>query len=178
MTMVPELFRFKKIRTFNYPILGVNSSAADQTVFLDLKDFVQKESIARGFIGIVGNIIIAGAGPGVATGRDTEQLISNVINTTAPSLGVLHLNNVNGRGFQAMGIFDKGFSFRAAAIADAAGTTAVGFIVAFTLPMAASLSPSEWARPIGAFDARPLPITVYGRNLPCTRRSQPQVRTL
>src|SRR5258708_14901789 len=141
MTMVPELFRFKKIRTFNYPILGVNSSAADLAVFRDVKDFVQKESIARGFIGIGGNIMIAGAGPGVATGRDTEQLISNVINTTAPSLGVLHLNNVNGRDFQDMGIFDKGFSFRAAAIADAAGTTSADCTLPFTVMMPGSLSP-------------------------------------
>src|SRR5260370_24174621 len=114
-------------------MLGVNSSGADQTVFLDLKDFVQKETIARGFIRIVGNIIIAGPGPGVATGRDTEQLIPNVINTPAPSLGILHLNNVNGRDFQDMGSFDKGFSFRAPSIADAAGPTPGYFLLPLKL---------------------------------------------
>lgn len=162
--MIPELFRFKKIRTFNFPILGANTTAADQTVFLDLKDFVQKETIARGFIRVVGNIVIAGAGPGTATGRDTEQIVSNVINTTAPSLGVLHLNNINGRDFTDMGIYDKGFSFRAPAIADAAGTTAVDFSVPFTLKMPGSINPIEWALPMAAFESSILQITVSGRN--------------
>src|SRR6266581_5216999 len=151
--MVPELFRFKKIRTFNFPILGANVSAADQTVFLDLKDFVQKETISRLFIRIVGNIVIAGAGAGVATGRDTEQIVSNVILTTAPSLGVIQQNNINGRDFTDMGIFDKGFSFRAAAIVDTAGTTAVDFSLPVTLKMPGSINPIEWALLMAAFES-------------------------
>ncbi len=162
--MVPELFRFKKIRTFNFPILGANVSAADQTVFLDLKDFVQKETISRLFIRIVGNVVIAGAGAGVATGRDTEQIVSNVILTTAPSLGVIQQNNINGRDFTDMGIYDKGFSFRAAAIVDTAGTTAVDFSLPVTLKMPGSINPIEWALPMAAFESAILQITVSGRN--------------
>src|SRR5260370_1681105 len=63
-----------------------------------------------------------------------------------------------------MGIFDKGFSVRAAAIGDAVGTTGVDFTVPFTLKMPGSINPIEWALPMAAFESSILQITVSGRN--------------
>jgi hypothetical protein len=160
----PELFRFRKIRTFNYPILGANATAPVQTVNFDIKDFLQKETLARFLIRIVGTITVAGAGVGAATGRDTEQLITNVILQTAPSLGIINQNNINGRDFKNFSVFDKGYSDRAAAITDAAGAKTVDFIVPVTLKMPGSINPIEFALPLAAFEMAQLQITVGGRD--------------
>src|SRR5712691_36557 len=160
----PELFRYRKIRTFNYPILGANVSAAVQTVNFDIKDFLQKETLARLFVRVSGNIIIAGAGAGVATGRDTEQLITNLILQTAASLGIVQQNNINGRDLRNFSVFDKGYANRAAAIVDAAGTTAVDFIVPITFKIPGSVNPIEFCLPLAAFEMAQLQITVGTRD--------------
>lgn len=160
----PELFRYRKIRTFNYPILGANATAATQTVNFDIKDFLQKETLARLLIRIVGNIIVAGAGPGVATGKDTEQLISNVILQTAPSLGIVNQNNINGRDLRNFSIFDKGYANRATAIADAAATVPVDFVVPVTFKIPGAVNPIEFCMPLAAFEMAQIQITVGGRD--------------
>ena len=66
----PNLWGFKKLASKNYPIAGAQGSAAPAQVTFDLKDFLQHEVVARLFVRVRGNVIIAGAGPGAATGKE------------------------------------------------------------------------------------------------------------
>lgn len=163
--MTPELWGFRKITTRNYPVLGANASASTQQLNIDLKDFLQKEVVSRLLLRFSGNIVVAGAGAGVATGRDNpEQLITNVILKTSPSLGVISKNNIDPRRIIRMGLFDRGYSIKAATVPDAAATVAVDFTLPLTFKMPGSVNPVEWALPLSMFESAILQITCGTRD--------------
>lgn len=150
----PELWGFKKLVTKPWPIQGAQSAASPQVVPIDVKDYLQKEVIARLLVRVVGTFDVVGAAPGAATGRENpEGLITNLIATTTPSLGVITKENLTARGSKLIGIFDKGFSFSGAALTDAAGAgQAVDFSWLLVFKMPGSVNPIEYGLPLALFN--------------------------
>jgi hypothetical protein len=111
-----------------------------------------------------GNVVIAGAAPGVATGRDNpESLVVNITARHAPALGVVSKNSLTPRGIIQQGIFDRGYSVHGSAIADAAGTTAVDYWLPLNFKMPGAVNPIEWGLPLSLFSSYQLVVTVGGR---------------
>ena len=124
----PSLFGFKKLTSKTYPIAGAQGSAAPAQATFDFKDFLQHEVISRAFIRVRGNLVIAGAGAGAATGKENpEGFVVDITAKHAPALGIVSKNALTARGSIQQGIFDRGYAIHGTAIADAAGTVAVDF---------------------------------------------------
>lgn len=164
MFATDALFGFRKVFTSNYPVLGAQVSASPNTLNLDLKNILQKETLARLLIRVSGNIVIAGAGAGVATGRDNpEAILVNCNLKTNPTLGVIAVNNLTARGLRTMNIFERGYGIKATTVADAAGTTAVDFSFTLNFKMPGSINPVEYALPLAMFESALLQLTFGGR---------------
>lgn len=160
----PNLWGFKKIASKPYPVAGAAGSSPQGQVVFDLKDFLQNETISRLMVRVRGNVIIAGAGPGVATGRDNpESLIVNITARHTPALGVVSKNSLTPRGIIQQAIFDRGYSIHGTTIADAAGTTAVDYWLPLNFKMPGSVNPIEWGLPLSLFNSYQLTINAGGR---------------
>jgi len=161
----PQLWGFRKLKSFPYPVTGAANVHPVNNIIVDLKDFLQREILSRILVRIVGNVVIAGAAPGVATGRENpEALLVSLQARHTPSLGVTSKNNLSARGFIQQGIFDRGYSIHATAIADAAGTTAVDFQVPLNFKMPGSVNPVEWGLPMSLFESYQITISLGGRD--------------
>ncbi len=76
----PNLWGFRKLVSRPYPVAGAGVTHPQNQLTVDLKDFLQHETLSRGFIRVVGNITGTAAVIGAATGRDNpEALFVNVI---------------------------------------------------------------------------------------------------
>jgi len=160
----PNLWGFKKVASKPYPIAGAANAAAPGQVSFDLKDFLQTETVSRLMVRVRGALIIAGAAPGVASGRDNpESLIMNVTARHNPALGVVSKNSLTPRGIIQQGIFDRGFSVHGTTIADAAGTVQVDFSLPINFKMPGSVNPIEWGLPLALFTSYQITITCGGR---------------
>ena len=160
----PNLWGLKKLASKPWPSAGAATSSAQGQAIIDLKDFLQKETISRLFVRVRGNVVIAGAGAGVATGRDNpESLVVNLTARHAPALGVTSKNSLTPRGIIQQGIFDRGYGIHSTAIADAAGTTAVDYWLPMQFKMPGSVNPIEWGLPLSLFSSYQLIVTVGGR---------------
>ena len=160
----PNLWGFKKLASKPYPIAGASSVAPAGQVTFDLKDYLQNETISRAFVRVKGNLIVAGAGAGVATGRDNpEGLITGITARHNPALGVVSKNNLSVRGIIQQSIFDRGFSIHGTTIADAAGTTAVDYWLPLNFKMPGSVNPIEWGLPMALFSSYQLQVNCGGR---------------
>ena len=160
----PNLWGFKKLASKPYPIAGASSVAPAGQVTFDLKDYLQNETISRALVRVRGNLIVAGAGAGVATGRDNpEGLITGITARHNPALGVVSKNNLSVRGILQQSIFDRGFSIHGTAIPDAAGTVAVDYWLPLNFKMPGSVNPIEWGLPMALFTSYQLQVNCGGR---------------
>lgn len=160
----PNLWGFKKIASKPYPVAGAGVTSPQGQVTFDLKDFLQKETISRLMVRVRGNVIVAGAGAGVATGRDNpESLVLNLTARHQPALGVVSKDSLTARGGIQQGIFDRGYSIHATAIADAAATVPVDFTLPINFKMPGSVNPIEWGLPLALFSSYQLTIICGGR---------------
>ena len=114
------------------------------------------------------NVNAPGAGTnGVATGRENpEALLLNLTARHTPALGVVSKNNLSARGFQQMGIFDRGYSIHGTALTDPTVAGATQQTVDFSLPvnfkMPGSVHPVEWGLPLALFTSYQLQSTAAG----------------
>ncbi len=160
----PSLFGFKKLTSKPWPIAGAQAVSAQGQVTVDLKDFLQSETVARVMIRIRGNVIVAGAGAGVATGRDNpESLVVSLTARHAPALGIVSKDALTPRGIIQQSIFDRGYSIHGTAIADAAATVAVDYWLPINFKMPGSVNPIEWGLPLALFTSYQIVLTVGGR---------------
>ncbi len=160
----PNLWGFKKIASKPYPIAGANSVAPAGQVTFDLKDYLQNETIGRVMIRLRGNLVIAGASAGTATGRDNpEGLITSITARHNPALGVVSKNSLTPRGIIQQGIFDRGYSVHGTVIADTAGTVPVDYWLPLNFKMPGSVNPIEWGLPLALFTSYQLVVNCGGR---------------
>jgi hypothetical protein len=148
-----------------YPVAGAASTHPQNQLVIDLKDFLQHETVSRAFIRVQGTIVVAGAGAGAATGKDNpEALFVNVTARHTPALGAVSKNALTARGCIKQGIFDRGYSILGSAIADSAGTKNVDFIIPLNFKMPGSVNPVEWGLPAALFTSYQLVLTFGGRD--------------
>ena len=160
----PNLWGMKKLASKPYPIAGPQSVAPAGQVTFDFKDYLQTETISKAFIRVRGNLIVAGAGAGVATGRDNpEGLVTGITARHNPALGVVSKNNLSVRGIIQQSIFDRGYSIHGTAIPDAAGTVAVDYYLPLVFKMPGSVNPVEWGLPMSLFTSYQLQVNCGGR---------------
>ena len=160
----PSLWGLKKLSSKPWPSAGAAVSSAQGQVIFDLKDFLQTETISRLFVRVRGNVVIAGAGAGVATGRDNpESLLINVTARHTPALGVVSKNSLTPRGIIQQSIFDRGYGIHSTVVADAAGTSAVDYWLPLNFKMPGAVNPVEWGLPLALFTSYQLTVTTGGR---------------
>ncbi len=161
----PQLFGFRKLKTFPWPSAGAGVTTPVNQVIVDLKDFLQREIVSRVLVRAQGNVTVAGAGPGTPTGRDNpEAIIVNLNARHAPTLGVQSKNNITSRGIIQQGIFDRGYSIHAPAIADAAAVVAVDFQLPLMFKQPGSVNPIEWGLPLSLFEQYQIIVNAGGRD--------------
>jgi len=160
----PNLWGFKKLASKPYPIAGASSVAPAGQVTFDLKDYLQNETISRAFVRVRGSLIVAGAGAGVATGRDNpEGLVTGITARHNPALGVVSKNSLTVRGIIQQSIFDRGFSIHGTNIPDAAGTVQVDYWLPLNFKMPGAVNPIEWGLPMALFTSYQLQVNCGGR---------------
>lgn len=164
LAIAPELWGFKKVFSRAWPLAGAATSNGTQSVRFNLKDFLQTELLGSLFFRTVGNVVIAGAGAGTATGQDNpESLVVDITARHSPTLGLVSKSALTPRGLLQMGIFDRGYSIHGTTIADAAGTTAVDFQLPLTFKQPGSVNPVEWGLPMSLFTSYDFDVRVSGR---------------
>lgn len=160
----PELWGFKKIASFPWPVRGAQVANGTQTIRFDLKDYLQKELVAMLLFRVVGSIVVAGAGAGVATGNDNpESLIVDITARHSPTLGLVSKNALTPRGMIQQGIFDRGYSIHGTTIADAAATPAVDYQLPMLFKQPGSVNPVEWGLPMSLFTSYEFQVRCSGR---------------
>lgn len=123
--MIKELWRGRRFFTSANPLLGVRSTGT-APIPVDLLKNIQEDTIDTMAIHVVGNIVVAGAAPGVPTGAyNPQSLITLATMTTAPqAAGLIPINAVTPR----IAVFDYAVLNKAflnfPAIPDVAGTYA------------------------------------------------------
>ncbi len=124
-----NLWRYKKLYSFGWPIVGVQSNPSPINVPVELTKYAQEDVFNRIVVHVVGNVVVAGAGPGTATGLDNpEGLLTQMILQTTPQVtGITPVNRLTGRGLLYENMFERGYLVKATAVPDAAGTYAVDY---------------------------------------------------
>lgn len=141
---VPALWRFTKFFTLAYPITQVASVQGVKNVQLDLKKYLTGDAdfLSRIGVRISGPVVVAGAGVGVATGKDNPgSLLVDATLKTSPIYGnCVPINGVSSRGLHVDGILNAGganasdpqvLSGVAAPLTDAVGTTQINYYTEF-----------------------------------------------
>ncbi len=160
----PELWGFRKLASFPWPVRGAAAASGTQTIRFDLKDYLQKELVSQLIFRVVGSIVIAGAGAGVATGQDNpESLIVDINARHSPTLGLVSKNNLTPRGIVQQGIFDRGYSIHGTALTDAAATPAVDYQLPLVFKQPGAVNPVEWGLPMSLFTSYEFQVRCTGR---------------
>lgn len=163
MAQVP-LFGLRKVDTRPWPDRQVAASSTPQTANIDLKDLLPSQFISLLLLRVTGSIIIAGAGGGVATGKENpEALVLSVTARHTPTFGAIGKNNLSAVGIINQGIFDRGYAIRETDVPDAAATVAVDFSLVLVQKMPGSVDPKEWILPMSAFDTYQLSLLCGGK---------------
>lgn len=162
---IPPQFRLKKLTAFPYPIAGAQAVAAPASIPVELTKYAQTDYFSRLLIQVSGNVIVAGAGPGVATGRDNpESTLLSVMFQTTPSLnGVTPVNNVSARGLLIDNQYMRGYIRRATAIPDTAGTQPVNIVYEIYFKRPYVRKGAEWDFAIAKFTSALLTLQFGGR---------------
>jgi hypothetical protein len=147
-------FNKRRLTSFNYPIRNAAVSANQQPFVLDLKDFEQTGVVARLGFRVFGNIVVAGAGPGAATGQDNPEsiMISNTIRTTPDVMSLLPVDNVSARAIRVQSMYERGYDIKAPVVPDVAGTYAVDYEYWINFRQPLAVKPSEFSLPLAAFN--------------------------
>lgn len=124
-----NLWRYKKLYSFSYPITGPQSNPSPINVPVELTKYAQEDVFNRIVIQVQGNIVVTGSGPGTATGFDNpEGLLTQLILQTTPQVtGITPFNRLSGRGLLYENMIERGYLLKATAVPDTAGTVAVDF---------------------------------------------------
>ena len=164
MPSKPNLWGMKKLVSKPWPVAGANAVSPQGQATIDLKDFLQAETISRLMIRVRGNLVVAGAGAGAATGRDNpESLVVNLTARHSPALGVVSKNSLTPRGIIQQGIFDRGYSIHSTTVPDTAATVPIDYWLPMNFKMPGSINPIEWGLPLSLFSSYQLIVTVGGR---------------
>lgn len=154
----------RKLTSFNYPVLGANASVSPVTTNIELKNFEQLGVIARLFIRIVGNIVVAGGAPGAATGRDNpESLLTLLQIKTTPDLGVNIVNNMSARGLLRQQMYERGYLIKAPIVPDIAGVVPVDWELDINFRNPLAVKPVEFSLPLSFFQSVQMQMTFGGR---------------
>ena len=162
----PNLWGFRKLVSKPYPVAGAGVTSPQNQLTIDLKDYLQHETISRAFIRVRGTIASVAGTIGAATGRDNpEALFVNVTGRATPALGTVSKNALTARGAIKQGIFDRGYSIRGAALTDnTTGALTVDFSIPLNFKMPGSVNPIEWGLPMALFTSYQLTMTFGGRD--------------
>lgn len=167
---LPALFRLTKFYTQAYPITAVAATQGTKLIQIDLKKYITGDSdfIDRVYVNIHGNIVVAGAGPGTATGADNPTGLCVSANlSTSPVIGnAVPINNVSSRGMRYDDMFDDGWLDSYTAITDAAGTKAVDFWIPinFRRSDGVALEGIDWTLAGGKYSSLILQLVLGGRD--------------
>ena len=131
----PALWRMTKFYSLNYPITNVAATQGTKQVQIDLKKYLTGDTdfLARMIVRVHGNITVAGAGPGTATGNDNPLglLVQANLSTSPIKANCAPINNVSSRGLSVDAMFNSGdptlsvFQGGYVAVTDAAGVKAI-----------------------------------------------------
>jgi hypothetical protein len=124
-----NLWRYKKLYTFSWPIQGAQSNPSPQSVPVELTKYAQEDVFNRIVIHVTGPVVVAGSGAGTATGLDNpEGLLTQMILQTTPQVtGITPVNRLSGRGLLYENMIERGYLLKATAVPDAAGTYQVDY---------------------------------------------------
>lgn len=162
--MQSEKFQQIQLTSVNYPILGAQAAANPTPLNIDLKNFEQMGVISRLYIRVFGNIIVAGAGPGAATGRDNpESLLIQTTLTSTPNQGYDILDKLTSRSFRLQSFYERGYDIKAAAVPDVAGTYAVDYQYQANFLQPLAVKPAEFCLPMQLFTNLLLKMQFGGR---------------
>jgi hypothetical protein len=165
MASVRNLWRYKKLYSFPYPIGGANVSASPQSVPVELTKYAQEDFFNRLVVRVFGNIIVAGAGAGTATGKDNPEglLIQANLQTSPQVTGVTPINRLSARGLLYENMITRGYIIKASTVPDAAGTVAVDWHYIFNFSRARTRKRVEYNFAIQKFTSALLTLTFGGR---------------
>lgn len=153
--MIRELWRYKKVFSFAYPISGANTSAAPVQVPVELTKYIQEDFVGRLLVRVSGNVIVAGTGPGTPTvNANPEGLLVSVNHATTPQLNALNpISNVSARGILVDNAFMRGYFVRGTAIPDTAGTQPVDHIYELYFKRPNVRKGVEWSHSIAKYSS-------------------------
>lgn len=162
--MQDNKFQQVQLTSVNYPILGPQAAANPTPLNLDLKNFEQTGVISRLYIRVFGNIVVAGAGPGVATGRDNpEALLIQSTLTSTPNQGYDILDKLTSRSFRLQSFYERGYDIKAPLVPDLAGTYAVDYQYQANFLQPLAVKPAEFCLPMQLFTNLLLKLQFGGR---------------
>ena len=131
--MIRELWRFKRLKTEAYPVTTTAASASPQGVPIEITKYAQEDVFDRLLIRVSGNVVVAGAAPGTATGAPNPQgLLNSLQLQTQPQYsGIVPFNQVSARTILTDAAFARGYFLNTieTPIPDVAGTHPVDFTV-------------------------------------------------
>jgi hypothetical protein len=129
--MIRELFSYRKLTTRSYPIQGALAASGPTPVPIEITQYAQEDVFDRLTIRVHGNVTVAGAGPGVATGAPNPHALLNrlTLQTQPQYRGVVPFNNVSARSLITDMAFAYGYFINVldAPIPDVAGVYAIDF---------------------------------------------------
>ena len=160
-----NLWRYKKLYSFGYPIAGANVSSTPASTPIELTKYAQEDVFSRIVVHVVGNIIIAGSGPGTATGKDNpEGLLTQAMLTTTPQVtGITPINTLSARGLLYENMIERGYLLKAATVPDTAATVPVDFHYIFNFNRKRSRKGIEFSFAIEKYTSALLTLTFGGR---------------
>ena len=160
-----NLWRYKKLTSFSYPIVGAQSNPSPIQVPIELTKYAQEDVFNRLVIHVVGNIVVAGAGPGTATGFDNPEgiLTQLTLQTTPQVTGITPINRLSARGLLYENMIERGYLLKATAVPDAAGTYAVDYHYVLNFKRARSRKGIEFDFAIEKYTSALIQMVLGGR---------------
>jgi|SRR5271170_2444813 len=160
-----NLWRYKNLYSFAYPIQGPQSNPSPVSVPIELTKYAQEDIFNRIVVQVIGNIVVAGSGPGTATGFDNpEGLLTQALLTTTPQVtGITPVNRVSARGLLYENMFERGYLIKATAVPDTAATVAVDFHYIFNFNRRRSRKGIEFSFAIEKYTSALLTLVLGGR---------------
>jgi hypothetical protein len=149
MSVIKEFWRGRRFYTAPYPLLGARSTGT-APVPVDLLKNIQEDTVDTLSVHILGNVLVAGAGPGTPTGMTNPAgLITLSTLSTAPqAAGLIPVNAVSARGmFVDYAMINHAFE-TFPPIPDVAGTYAVDFWLHYNFKRGDCKKGIEFAHPL------------------------------
>jgi hypothetical protein len=164
---LPAQWGVQKLYSQSYPILGANATAATKNVIVELTKYLQGVYLSRMFVRLSGNIVIAGAGAGTATGKDNPEalLVSANISTQPQYQNVVPFNSVSSRALLYDSFLNRGFIDKQSTVADSAGTTAIDVTYEFNFKRSDwVLGGIDYTLPLNRYKSALMNLTFGGRD--------------